>query len=923
LLQAEIGQPTRAQTDQVLAGQQVEARETRFRALVGQSSEVILLSDREGNSSYASPALERVLGYTPEAFVQLNGLTLIHPDDLPAVAHSFQTLLATPGASKTGQFRARHKGGSWRWVEATATNLLDEPSVGAIVTNVHDITARKEAEEAQWLLAAIVTSSDDAIISKTLDEVITSWNDAAERLFGYTAQEALGQPIFLIIPPELRAEEAAILAKLRAGARIDQYETTRLTKEGSTIDVSLSISPIKDQHGTIIGAAKIARDITGRKQLEAKFRRLFDSNLIGVFVSDFAGTFLDANDAFLDLLGYTREELLAGTLQRDALTPAELGWLSQDAVQALQETGASGTYEKGYLHKSGRRIPVLVAVTRIDLTETCIGFVLDITARKRAEEQERFLAEVSKALASTLDYQETLATIARLVVPGLADWFAVELVDAEGRFGLIELAHRDPQQVQWARALRECYPIDPASAVGAPRVVRTGQSVLYAEITDEMLVAAARSEEELAIARQIGYRSVMIVPLIARGNTLGAVTFVAAESGRTYDQRDLALAEEVGRRAGVALDNARLYQEVQQGRDQLEIILQGVADGIVVYDRNSRIIYANEAAAQLTGYVSVQDLLQAPPLDPTSHYEIVDEQGQPLPTAQLTHKRVLAGEREAQATMGYASKGSGGPERWSLVKSRPVYDEQGAVLYVITIVQDVTERVQVEQRKDAFISMASHELKTPVTSLKGFTAVLQRRLSKQGDGQSLQYLSRMDAQLDRLTKLISDLLDLSRMRTGKLDLHLAPVNLDALVAETVENVQAAVSTHRLRLEGKAHAHVLGDRDRLGQVLINLFTNAIKYSPGADCVIVGVSREHGHALVRVQDFGIGIDEVHQQHIFERFYQVTDPEGKSYPGLGIGLHISKEIVERHHGRIEVRSRKGEGATFSVMLLLLREG
>lgn len=128
----------------------------------------------------------------------------------------------------------------------------------------------------------------------------------------------------------------------------------------------------------------------------------------------------------------------------------------------------------------------------------------------------------------------------------------------------------------------------------------------------------------------------------------------------------------------------------------------------------------------------------------------------------------------------------------------------------------------------------------------------------------------MDAQLDRLTQLISDLLDLSRMRTGKLDLHLAPVNLDALVAETVENVQAAISTHRLRLEGKAHAHVLGDRDRLGQVLINLFTDAIKYSPGADCVIVRMSREHGHALVRVQDFGIGIDEVHQQHIFERFY-----------------------------------------------------
>jgi PAS domain S-box-containing protein len=168
----------------------------------------------------------------------------------------------------------------------------------------------------------------------------------------------------------------------------------RVRKDGTFLTVSVTVSPIKDSTGTTIGAS-----VTEQKRLEAKFRQLFDSNLIGVFVSDFAGTFLDANDAFLDLLGYTREELYAGTLERDALTPPEFHYLSQNAVKALQETGASGTYEKEYLHKSGKRIPVLVAVTRIEHTDTCIGFVLDINERKELEKRkDEFIGMTSHEL---------------------------------------------------------------------------------------------------------------------------------------------------------------------------------------------------------------------------------------------------------------------------------------------------------------------------------------------------------------------------------------------------------------------------------------------------------------------------------------------------------------------------------------------
>lgn len=673
-------------------------------------------------------------------------------------------------------------------------------------------TLQQQEEEAQKLLAAIVASSDDAIISKTLDGIITSWNGAATRLFGYSAEEAIGQHITLIIPRELWPQEDEILARLRKGLRIDHFETVRVSKDGRYIDVSLSISPIRREDGTISGAAKIARDITRQKAMARK-------------------------------------------------------------LQA-------------------------------------------------AEEQERFLTEVSKVLASTLDYKETLDNLAHLIVPRLADWFAVDLLDADGQFQLVVLEHQDPEQVKWARALRERFPIDYNALAGLPNVVRTGQSELYPEITDEMLVVGTRSEEELAVARQVGYSSLMLVPLVARGKNIGVVTFVATESGKKYNKRDLALAEELGRRAGVALDNARLYNEARQAREQLEIILQGVADGIIVYDRNSRIVYANEAAARMTDYTSVQDLQQARPLEPTRRFEITDEQGKPLPLDQLTHKRVLAGEREAQAIIGYTRKVGGQPERWSLVKSSPVYDTQGEVLFIITITHDITERVQVERRKDEFISMASHELKTPVTSLKGFTYVLQRRLRKQGDQQGLHYLERMDTQLDKLTRLVSDLLDISRMQTGKLDFQQTTFDLDTFIAETVENVQAATSTHRIAVEGKVQAQIFGDRDRLAQVIVNLLTNAVKYSPQADSIVVHVAREQACAIVRVQDFGIGIAQAHQQRIFERFYQVTDPQEKTYPGLGIGLHISKTIIERHQGRIEVESQKGQGATFSVFLPILQE-
>lgn len=785
-------------------------------------------------------------------------------------------------------------------------------------------------EHTGQLLSHLIELAHDAILVRDPASVISSWNRGAEELYGWTAQEACGQVTHRLLHTYFPESREALDTILATGERW-QGELVHTRRDGTHIIVESRQVMVRNEQGKPAAILEINRDITEQKQRERtnqeQYQTIVRTANEGIWLIDAQAQTIFVNERCAEMLGYTIEEIAGHTLL-DFVFPED-----EPAGRVHIDNNLQGRFEQfdfRFRRKDGTSLYTLACTNPVRNGEGAIvaalGMFTDVTERKHAEEQEHFLAEVNKVLASSLDYQQTLATIAQLVVPQLADWFTVDLVDAEGQFELIEIDHTDPDKVQWARALRERYPIDPTATAGAPQVVRTGRSELYPDISDELLVASAHTEEELAIARMIGYTSIMIVPLVARGQTIGVVTFVSAESGRKYDERDVALAEEVGRRAGIAIDNARLYREVGQARDQLEIILQGVADGIIVYENDRKVIYANEAAARLTGFPSIAAMLHTSSADILAQFTIVDENMQPFSPSLLPHRRVLAGEREAQAIIGYGGASATKtfqPDRWMNVTSRPVLNEQGTVLFAITILHDITERVLAEHRKDEFISMASHELKTPVTSLKGFSYVLQRRLTKQGDEQSLQYLSRMDAQILKLTKLISELLDISRMQSGKLAFQQELFDLDTLVQETMATVQAATASHQLQIEGKAEAQVLGDKDHLGQVFINLLTNAIKYSPKADTVLIHLSKNQEQAVVSVQDFGIGISEPHHQKIFERFYQVTDPEERTYPGLGIGLYISHEIVERHHGRMWVESsKKGHGSTFSVALPLSKE-
>ena len=234
----------------------------------------------------------------------------------------------------------------------------------------------------------------------------------------------------------------------------------------------------------------------------------------------------------------------------------------------------------------------------------------------------------------------------------------------------------------------------------------------------------------------------------------------------------------------------------------------------------------------------------------------------------------------------------------------------------------MAERRELEQRKDEFISMVSHELKTPLTTIQGYTELLHGRFAQQGNQEALLYISKMAAQIGKLSKLIADLLDISKIQAGKLAFAKETVDIDLLVREVVEDLQHTTSQHQISIEGIAQREIAGDRERLGQVLINLITNAMKFSPRAERIAVHLSHTHDTLTVSVQDFGIGIPKAHQQMVFERFYRVYSDQDKTYPGLGIGLYIAHQIIERHRGKMWVESVEGQGSTFSFSLPLAGE-
>ncbi|MBI2940545.1 MAG: HAMP domain-containing histidine kinase, partial [Chloroflexi bacterium] len=418
-----------------------------------------------------------------------------------------------------------------------------------------------------------------------------------------------------------------------------------------------------------------------------------------------------------------------------------------------------------------------------------IGLARAVAQLRESEERLAFLARASEVLAGSLDEETTLGNLAQLAVPYLAEWCVVDVALGDGSIRHLAIAHADPARMEWARRLYQEYAPDPTAPERIVEVLRTGRSAFHPDITDDLLMARPRDARQLEILRQVGVRSAMVVPLVARGQTLAAMSFVRTDPNHRYQPADLALAEDLARRAALAVDNARLYQEAQ---------------------------------------VAVR-------------------------------------------------------------------------------------------ARDEFLSVATHELKTPVTSLRGFAQLIVRQLDQKGVLDPVrvrQALRVIDQQSAKLAALVSQLLDVSRIEARKLELDRQDTDVRALVESVVAEARARTGQHSLVVDAPTAVPALVDSLRLEQVLTNLIDNAIKFSPAGGQIDVEVSMLDVETVrLAVRDRGIGIPPERRPHIFDRFYQ-AHADGH-FGGMGLGLYISRQIVHLHGGVLVAEFPPDGGTRFVVTL------
>lgn len=343
-----------------------------------------------------------IVGYTEAELMQLTFQEITHPEDLPADLAETEKLLNGSLDTFSAKKRYIRKDGSPVWVNLTASVARDAGGkVKHLITVVEDIHERRESDLAQARLAAIVESSDDAIISKDLNGVIRSWNAGARRIFEHTAEEAIGRSITIIIPPERHDEETQILQRLRKGERMEHFETVRVTKSGKRIDVSLTISPVRNSNGQVIGVSKIARDITERKQAEEelreseeRFRAILETTPECVKLVAPDGTLLHMNAPGLKMVGADRAELVIGQSVYDLIAPED-----RDRFRAFNEricAGEKGTLEFDIVGLDGKRAQMETHAAPLhnpDGTLVHLAVTRDVSVRKQAEQTLHNLAK--------------------------------------------------------------------------------------------------------------------------------------------------------------------------------------------------------------------------------------------------------------------------------------------------------------------------------------------------------------------------------------------------------------------------------------------------------------------------------------------------------------------------------------------------
>ena len=596
---------------------------------------------------------------------------------------------------------------------------------------------------------------------------------------------------------------------------------------------------------------------------------------------------------------------------------------------------------------------------------------------EEVQRRSRFLISASAALAESLDYERTLQRVAELSVPDMADWCTVTVVDELGGARRLAVVHADPAKRELAAEYKRKFPPTEHRSGQMVDVLRRGTAALSVHVTDQDLIRAAQTEDHLRIMRGLGCASCLMVPMVVRGEILGVISLMRAEGRAPYDQVDVETAEELAHRAALAIDNARLYREARRREGSMRFfaeastLLSSSLDHVSICERLAHLVvpsFADWCGVDLaeegelrpiaiahvdSAKVAVaREMRRRYPPDPASTRgpHAVLRTGRPELVAEISAEMLERGALNAEhlgflRDLGLRSVlivplvAGGRPigvlnlvwaeseRRYGsedLEMMRELGRRAGLAVENARLYNEARAAVRL---RDEFLSIASHELKTPLTSLRLKVDGILRATARAGETplDLVKLTSRVqgvDKQVVRLTELVDALLDVSRAASGQMQLRLEDVDLGQVAQAVAQRLKDDLASAGCSLSvivtgsGGTKAAVLGrwDRLRLDEVVTNFLSNAIKYGAGKP-IQIRVTATETAATIEVEDHGIGISPDDQQRLFERFARVVSPE--HYGGFGLGLWIVKLLVEAMGGKVAVRSAVGAGSIFSAEL------
>lgn len=426
------------------------------------------------------------------------------------------------------------------------------------------------------------------------------------------------------------------------------------------------------------------------------------------------------------------------------------------------------------------------------------------------------------------------------------------------------------------------------------------------------------------IARE-GLARVVAMPLVHEGALIGGINVYTRDPARTFDAMDIEIMHILAAQASVAITNARLYAEERSGRRLQELLLESLGDGVLIAFPNGT-MRMNRAARELFG---VEDRAVLDRGEYRKHFEVFAEDGAALAEGETPMDRALRG----LSTLGVftSQDTSRGVEHVLRLTGQPVHGANGAVVAGVVSMRDLTVEREAERQKDEFLSIVSHELKTPLTPLKALAQLLRLRLRRhREEGRALDLdsldtnLRTIERQVDRMAGLVNDLLEVSRAGQGRFELQPQEFDLVPVVREIVQRhseVAAEEGRHRFSVDAPESLVITGDAMRIEQALTNLVGNAVKYSPSGGDVRVAVEQHDGRASIAVSDQGIGIEAGEIPGLGKPFARGSK-RARTFSGMGIGLYLARLVAERHGGSIALRS-EGEDKGTTVTLELPREG